>query len=403
MNYYLSEMNVSAKHGGGLTLLRILGEGLYEFDGLIRLIGYDAKFESDKSILNKEINLFEDPGEFRVKKMPPRFTKDYFTNQFKRVFHIRNPRYIERHYYERYYTEYLQGTCVVNFERDRFLIVPQKTQAVYYSNYLHRTYNLSYVTWLMDDHLLTYDINSGEYTYPPLYEAEFAYHLQHAGHVFVISNKLGQFYRKRFGVNYTVLFSPANFTGYRKEFGGIPDRTLRLCHFGRIWKWTLDAAELLAEHLEETDAEIDIYSWYEIDGPLKKNPRVRVKNPVGENEVNNKLREYDAITILYGFKPEVRVYSEFNISTKMSECFASGIPTLMVGPEYGAMTEFARQHQCALLVTEPGNPEQWKSVNQLRDFGMREELLGNARKVAGNITSVSKMREVWENGWKKIQ
>jgi hypothetical protein len=180
------------------------------------------------------------------------------------------------------------------------------------------------------------------------------------------------------------------------------NRLLRLCHFGRIWKWPLDAVEKFASRLEELNAELDVYSFYELEGPLRNNNRVKVRKPVSGNEVLDKMQEYDAVTIFYGYDPEVRHFTELNISTKMSECLASGLPTLFIGPEYAAMTRFARTHGCGIVITDISDGQILQAIDQLRQGKSKHQVIEKQLSVARTFTSTNAMKRVWKDGWNKV-
>lgn len=401
--YYLSEMPISDKHGGGLTLIRVLGDELFQFTNVISPIQFPLKgFDHIRGLDSVEIRLWEEPGDFVKKEMPSRFSTDYFINQLKRLVGSPNTRYVNWDYYRVVYTKYLAKR--IELEDSGFLVVPQNVHAVLVCNQLHRNFGIRYVTWMMDDHLMQLDAKTKEYRYPypDNFEQAFKYHLKNACHVFVISSNMGEFYKRRFGVDSTVLFSPADPVEQpvlRKP--GLTD-TMRFCHFGRVWKWTEDAVERFALQLESLNATLDIYSHFPLEGALKFNPRVFVKEPVGGDEVIERMRDYDAVTIFSGFKDDVRHLTEFNISTKMSECLASGLPTLFIGPDYGAMAVWAKQHNCGLIISEPECKEQLRQINRLRETEFRNDLVTTSLLVAKKYTSVKEMKSVWRLGWEKL-
>ena len=402
-NYYISEMNISAKHGGGLTLMRVLGNDLAGFKYFISPIQYPLKgFEAIEDVTSRELNLWENPGDFQPRPMPRRFSTDYLLSMAKRILNIPNPRYINWDYYRKFYTTYLEKT--IDLKNGRFLTVPQNAHSVIISNHLFKRFQIPYATWMMDDNLLRFNSSTKtfEYLYPKGYEVEFGYHLQNAKHVFVISDNMGQFYKDKYGIDYSVLFSPANPTHEATPVKQQHNHQMRFCYFGRLWKWPLDAAERFAANLELLDATMDIYSHLPLEGVLKDNKRVRIQPTVDGPDVIKKMAEYDAVTIFYGFNDDVRHWSELNISTKMSECLASGIPSIFVGPGYGAMSKWVRKQDCGLLITEPENEGQVQQIIKLRDFKFRSQIIKKSLEASEKYTSVDAMRKVWRHGWSKV-
>lgn len=383
--------------------MRVVGEELAGFDRFIRPIPYPVEgFESISEVEKKELRLWEDPGAFRSKPMPARFTPGYFANQVKRLFHIPNPEYIDHDYYRKYYVDHLEKN--INVKHGKFLVVPQHKHAVILANALHRKFNIAYASWMMDDHLLQYDKYQDAYHYPyPLdYEPEFRYHLQHARHVFTISENMGEFYKGRFGISYSVLFSPADPVEESVVLKSRGNGNLRFCHFGRIWRWSVDAVQRFAAQLEALDATLDVYSHLPAEGALRDNRRVTIKEPVGPDEVAQRMREYDAVTIFYGFDDDVRHWSAFNISTKMSECLASGLPVLFVGPEYAAMTQWARSQACGVVVTDTDDERQLAEVRLLQEPAYRAKVAEKCLQVSREKISAEAMKRVWKEGWNKV-
>ena len=401
-NYYLSEMNVSSKHGGGLTFMRVLGEDLEHFERFISPVQYPVKgFETIPHVTERELNLWKEPGDFVQRPMPRRFSRDYVSNQIKRALRLPNPKYINWDYYRKFYTEHLHRT--IDLENGRFLVVPQDVHSVVLSNHLFKISRIPYATWIMDDNMLRFnaDDRSFEYPYPQNYEREFEFHLQNAKHVFVISENMGRFYKNRFGIEYSVCFSPSGPPSVVQSEKNIGE-TIRLCHFGRIWKWPLDAVESFAERLEEVNATLDIFSHFPLEGSLLQNNRVQVKEPVDASMVGQAMVGYDAVTVFYGFKDEVRQWSEFNISTKMSECLASGLPSVFVGPQWGAMSDWAKKHGCGILIDDPASPSQMQQITRLRDANFKRTEVKKCLDASAKYTSVNAMKQVWKEGWSKV-
>lgn len=403
VNLYLSEMTVSQKHGGGLTLIRVLKDDLFRFDRLVFPVQFPvAGFENIAGLREREVNLWQTPGEHVGLPVPPRFSLDYFRNRVKRLLKIPNPAYINWDYYRTVFVNYLGR----NFDLSsaRILVVPQNAHSIVLANALHRRYKMKYATWMMDDHLLRFEPSTSkyEYGYPPGIEDEMKYHLQNASHIFTISENLGEFYRARFNTKYSVLFGPADaqplVIAPRAATG-----TLKFCHFGRIWKWSMDAVQRFASRLEYLDATLDIYSHFNTDDVLLKNPRVRILPSVEADKVMDAMKQYDAVTVFAGFDHDVRHLTEMNISTKLSECLASGVPAILVAPEYSAMISWAKKRSCGILVTEPENESQLSEIAKLRDPSFVQDQVQNALHVSRTNTSVDAMHAVWRDGWSKTQ
>ena len=398
--YYLSELNLSDRHGGGLTLHRILGDDLDHFDLFLQVHKYSRTFPTNPTYVEKEVNLREQCPKFSRPGMPARFSVPYLINQFKRFADIPNPRYLDYDYYNLKISEILTNDIPVH--DGKLLVVPQHFQSVLLTNMLFSRKKLTYAVWMMDDHVLRYNRRKGfHYPYPTYYSKKFRTFLRNAKTIFVISDSMGRFYKDRFGVDSLVLFGPSDPQPAKKPARKV-ERTIRLCYFGAVWKWQEDALEKLAGALGRLDATLDIYTYHEVKPEIKANPLIRVQEPVSAERVKSLMAEYDGVIILFGFDDDVRALSELNISTKLSECLASGIPTVMVGPEYGAMTQFARQHQCCVVLSDMNDPDQVRDFRCAFTSPQQDQLLEKARWVSENITSTAAMRKVWKEGWSRL-
>lgn len=397
--YYLSEMNLSEKHGGGLTLHRVLGEDLDRFDHFIQL--FDPKqFPTSGLYVNKEMNIWKKFPEFVWKEMPQRFSVEYIVNYLKRSLGMPNPKYLDYDYKNIHFPKILESS--INFDESRFLIVPQHHQSVLLTNILSARHNMEYAAWIMDDHVLRYTKEKGfHYPAPLYYEKKFRTFLKNAKTIFVISDNMKRFYKERFGVDSHVLFGPSD-VEERKIAEHHHGGDIRLCYFGAVWKWQEDALDKLASALGSLNATLDIYTFHQVKEEVRSNARIKIKEPVRAEEVKELMGGYDGVAILYGFSDEVRALSELNISTKLSECLASCVPTVLVGPEYGAMTQFGRKYQCCVILSDLNDAGQINDFKNAFAPGRRGELLEKAQQVAENITSTAAMRKVWREGWSKL-
>jgi hypothetical protein len=399
--YYLSEMNLSDRHGGGLTLQRILGDEIDAFDNFIQIFEFPENFPTAKRFLPKEVNLWKDLPRFIHRKTPRRFSKDYFVIHLKRLFGIPLPDYRQYDFRNVHYHKELKNK--LSFDKSKFLVVPQQVYSIYLTNFLYDKYKIKYAVWIMDDHVLRYSKEKGfHYPHPTTYESRFRKFLKNAKVVFVISPNMGDFYKNRFGVDGKVLFGPSDYQA--EELNGQKVKAssataITLCYFGALWKWQEDALERLIDILNRLDADLHIFSFSNASDKVRSHARVKIMEPVSSDAVMAIIRTYDGVVVPYGFADELKPLSVLNISTKLSECLASGIPTVLVGPEDGAMTRFAREYNCAIILSDFQNPEQIVSFKEAFKPERKEGLLKNARWVSDNITSTSAMRKVWNEGW----
>jgi hypothetical protein len=165
-----------------------------------------------------------------------------------------------------------------------------------------------------------------------------------------------------------------------------------------VTEWQLDALALLAQNLAAPRATLDIFTGLAELPAVLKCAGVRLRGRLPATQVLGTMRQYHAVVLPISFLPELRQMSELNIATKMSECLASGIPTLAVGPAYAAMVGFLKKHVAALCVTHSSCEAMQSGLTQLRDVELRRALAGAARRVAREQLSTQAMREVWSQG-----
>jgi glycosyltransferase involved in cell wall biosynthesis len=381
---YLSEMAVSERHGGGLTIQRILGPDLDRFTRFVHLDPFADQLAIIESLRPRQVNLHQ------ILRHPEmRGLRSSVGETSLRVLNGLGLRSRVRKWWAGRCANYLVRT--VDMDRSAWLVVPQDDLAVQVMNAVYRKRPVPYVTWMMDDHVVRW---AEGWRYPARYEEAFAFHLRHAQRVFAISPVMATFYKERFGVDANVLFGPADATSEPRWESSDGEEPVRLCYFGAVIPWQGRGLLRLIPQLETIDALLDIFSFGDAAASLA-GPRVTVRQPVGAAEVVGRMREYDGVVIALSFEAAHRNMVELNIATKMSECLASGTPTVVVGPEYAAMVKFVRAQECAIVVDDPEDPIKLAAVRALKDPSVRADILERASRVATEWCSAARMQKVW--------
>ena len=385
LDLYLSEMSVSDRHGGGLTLQRVLEEDL---EG-IGLFVHVSRFATDLPVSSRFaprcIDVPMATESDRLRKLVGYTQASWLS---------RGPQILSRHGHR--VADRVNQALPRTAEGLRALICPQGAASLYAVEALAATRPIDYVTWVMDDHLIRWD-GTG-WRYPRDAESLFARHLQRARAAFVISPAMGELYRQRFGVDSQVLFGSANPSGAPQWEVTRDDDSVRLGYFGTVGRWQLDALSLLAGSLESANAELDIYT---ADGFLPQSldrPRVKLRGRIPPAEIPRTMRSYDAVVLPASFEPELRNMTALNIATKMSECLVSGTVTLFIGPDYAAMARYLEARDAALLVTEAAGRAVADAIVTLRDPGRRRTLLQSARDLVESHLNTAAMHQVWLEG-----
>lgn len=390
--YYLSEVAISNKVGGGLTLQRILADDLTEFDNFFHVHQFATlDYPIIDELKPKQVNLHELVPLANTKPGSLRYYRE------RVITRLRIQRWFESKLDQRLrkYGEYV----LHNFDLtgSSWLVVPQNRFSIHVMNGIFRIKRVDYVTWMMDDHFVRWNTEKGWY-YPEGFEDELRFHLQNARKVLVISPVMAELYRDRFGVDSEVVFGPADPVHAPVYESVEPSGPISLCYFGALWNWQLDPLEKLARHLTSLNATLDIFTHHEVPASLSGG-RVSVQPPVLPKDVIHRMRQYDGVVIGASSKEEDRNLTELSISTKLSESLASGTVTVVIGPEYAAMVRFVRAFGGALIVSDFEDSTQLASLSRLKETSSREQLLDQARNTVEATCSVEAMRRIWRKCW----
>jgi hypothetical protein len=391
--YYLSEMAVSNKHGGGLTLQRILQDDLKHFDNFFHVHEFATKNPIIDELKAKQVNLHQlypyDDSETWSKRIGS--LRDRLIRK------LRLQSYLETTWDARIRNFADHMLKNFNLSDSSWLVVPQNIPSLRVMHRVFRAKRVNYMTWIMDDHVVQWKTDKDWY-YPRGFEEEFACHLGNASKVFVISPEMARFYGKRFGVDSEVLFGPTDPIALPVYQSPDPSGPVRLCYFGALLEWQKDTLDHLASKLASLTATLDIFSFHDVP-PSLLNSNVRVLPPVSSEHVISRMREYDGVLITISYKDDSRNMTELNISTKMSECLASGTVTVIIGPESAAMVQFARLHMCSLVVTDLEDPKQIARIRDLKKDTFRQQVLNQASYTSATFCSVESMRTIWRKYW----
>ncbi len=379
-DFYLSEMSVSDNHGGGLTLQRVLGEDLVHINHFFHTNRFASDYPPTERFLKKSTNLFSFwEGDFARKLLGRTASAKIFRSSLMGKLHVqKSARLIDK---------VLGKNRVLNA-----LICPQGLSSLLTLEYLKKRRNIAYISWVMDDHLVSFKDN--KWYYPKEVKAVFAKHLREARHVFVISSTMQQFYKEEFGVESTVLFGPADLSDATFHYNPNNTLPLRIGYFGAVAAWQHDVLKSLSNSINHSNIQLHIYSNIEkLPGELPSN-NVILKGRLRPEEVLSTMKTCSAILLPMSFTEKMRNMSQFNIATKMSECLASGIPVLAIGPEYAAMVKFLKKRNAAIVITNP-NISAADLRKSIEDKDQTQSILKNARETVLAETGTLPMKAIW--------
>jgi len=383
MTFYFSEMSVSDRHGGGITLQRVLGEDLRRFDAFLHVSRFGSDLPPAEEIAGRSETRAMWSESNAVRRLIGRGNADWLSR--REVIRRGHARRIAKEWGRRFGSE----------DAPRALVCPQGALSLLTIAEIRRRHPLQYVTWMMDDHLLRW--NGEAWEYPAGYHALMGKHLRDAEKVFAISPQLAAFYEKEFGVQAEVLFGSADVAG--EPVWRSPSETgkPRLAYFGSILAWQLDPLQALAARLAGAGATLDIFT------PAANPPAglveagVKVLPSIPRDAVIHEMRRYDAVVLPISSRDASRNMTEFNVATKMSECLASGTMSLVLGPANAAMVRYLEPYDAAAIIREPSLAGFEEVAARLGDAVYRKQILTNARRLVETQLSTEIMRRQWRS------
>lgn len=381
LDFYLSEMSVSDHHGGGLTLQRIIGADLLKIPHFAHVSRFANELPATEKFRSRSINLESPWNTNTVRKV---IGSTIASGISKKLFMVKQ------------HAQIAAAKLNKQLGRNRkvsALVCPQSPASLYTLEALKRYREVSYITWVMDDHIVKFI--DGEWCYPGDTGLVFEKHLKEAEHVFVISPAMQDFYRSRFGVESTVLFGSSDPDGQVARSAVKQSSALKIGYFGAVSAWQTDALQLFAEAVKDSGTQLHIYSGiHELPAALSLNG-IYLMGRLDPDMVLPTMRNYDAVILPISFLEKMRSMSEFNIATKMSEYLASGVPIIAVGPPYAAMIKYLREHDAAIIVEEDKQADINFALETLRNEARVAELLANAQKLVETETGTIPMRKRW--------
>ena len=375
-------MCVSDLHGGGLTVQRVLDGDLDAIGHFIYLSRFASLYPASARFAARSLNILPWNETDIFRKMVGCTQAEWLSQK---------PTILRAN------ARHMASIFDRQFPREKTpcgLVCPQSLVSLYAVDAIVRKRPVEYLTWIMDDHKVHW--KNGRWEYSKHAEKIMYRHLNAARAVIVGSPAMGEFYRERFGVDFTVLLSPADPTGEPHWEIEHREDEIRLAYFGAIAWWQIDALEALSESLDLANATLDLYTGDSTFLSRLRNPRVIYRGRVAPSDVIKIMRSYDAVVLPVSFTEKMRNMSQFNIATKTSECLASGTVTFLIGPSYSAMARYLENTGAALIATDPAPAACARVVSELRDRDRRRALLQSAANLVETELSSKAIRRIWE-------
>lgn len=381
---FISEISAQPHIGGGVTLNKILGGNFAKIDWFCKTI----HFPSEKPVFYERATTFCFPYwgfEQKLRKFLGCRLAYYFAHGE-----------MSQNFHRKFVTKSVEAALGNELSETKILTSPNSRHAFSVIDALWRKYRFNYVTWIMDDHMIKW--KSGEWVYDTQDFKLLQTHLLNARVVYVISEVMGQFYKKIFGVESHVLFSPCEMVPKPAVLNQEQGSPYRLVYFGSVGRWQNDALEFLLPSLNSGLAEIDIYTRSPELLPefFRALPTCRICEPVPPNLITQKSSEYDAMLLPVSFKDELKNMSYFNVATKFSDCIGAQIPTIIIGPEDSIMVKHAREYG-AFFVIDANDPSKIEdALAKTRDPVQQTKLYGGRVRANLNLCSKSIMDDRWK-------
>lgn len=175
---------------------------------------------------------------------------------------------------------------------------------------------------------------------------------------FTATEKMAGEYHERYGLDFRCFTNPAEI---REGEGEITKSAVPNVVFTGKVGWHNDSALRLmikvVDHLSESGSgwRFDIYTdtdRNQIVNLLGKLPDSTVIHPpVPNSEIPALLKSAHVLYLPISTDSQTQKFTRYSMSTKMGEYLASGVPTIYLGPQGIAMTEFLQAHDCAQVLT----------------------------------------------------
>lgn len=217
---------------------------------------------------------------------------------------------------------------------------------------------------------------------------------RHAQHMFVMSRAMQELYRRYYpGLVCTPLVH--SFNEPLPDPKTLPSTAevqnpLRLVLSGSVNASNEGAVAHMAQAIAAlTDTQLRIYS--------RTNPAYLKQlgiqgsqfslTTVSRDSLIQELQQADILFLPHGFSDRESIEEiETVFPTRTIEYLIAGRPILAHVPEKCYIADFLREHQCALIVTDPGVEHLVEAINRLKtDSGLRQQLVQNALRAANQF------------------
>jgi glycosyltransferase involved in cell wall biosynthesis len=224
-----------------------------------------------------------------------------------------------------------------------------------------------------------------------IYNSEFHDLLRKASIRLCISDLMCTEYKRRYNYNFTYFHNPIDvgfWIRYSKNNWGI-SHTFTVLYAGRIGKGTSSSVTDIANSLNllskegiNINFEIQTSSLsHKVIKKLKTYPNVIINSYLDYKDLPKKLSSVDLLVLPIDFDKNNLKFIKYSMPTKVSEYMITGTPILIYSPIDTALSEYAKQIQCFVVVNHKG--DLIDSITQLySNVELRQKMGQKARKIA---------------------
>ena len=179
---FLSEMSAEPIHGGGVTLHRVLGDDLTQFNWFAQTLRFPQQAAASyETAPNHDFPWWQHEKRLRPFLGCTRAHKLSVHPTLRRAFAKQTAKTLLK-----------QQPELLN---SRLLVCPQADISLLVLEELQKKAPIEYITWVMDDHMIKWQHD--QWQYPRPFENSMRKHLQGAHKIYVISPAMQDFYKEK--------------------------------------------------------------------------------------------------------------------------------------------------------------------------------------------------------------
>ncbi|NMB92251.1 MAG: glycosyltransferase family 4 protein [Parcubacteria group bacterium] len=234
-------------------------------------------------------------------------------------------------------------------------------------------------------------------------EKYFLHLINKATVLMCISEYMAIEYQKRYKKNFLYFHNHVEISSWSKfqKSNWNIDKEIKILYIGRFGIATKKSIYDMVEAIQEIN--INGYELlFEIFTPdynmnlkrqFEKISRVRIHPSVPHDKVPELLSTANILFLPLDFDSSTRDFIKYSIPTKATEYMASGVPILVYAPKNIALTEYAIQNKCALVIsTRDLNYLKNGIITLIEDSNLREKIAKNAMSLVEKRHSASIVR-----------